>query len=69
MRLAALTLLVMFAVGAGAVIVVRTVPNILKRANISADDTASLAFQPHPGARLPLATKLVDESGRNVALE
>lgn len=68
MRLAALTLLVMFAVSAGAVIVVRTVPNILKRANISADDAASLAFQPHPGARLPLATKLVDESGRNVAL-
>jgi len=31
-------------------------------------DAASLAFQPHLGARLPLRTTLVDEGGRAVAL-
>lgn len=29
---------------------------------------ANLSFQPHPGARLPLSTILVDEAGRTVAL-
>lgn len=33
-----------------------------------ADDLASLSFQPHPGARLPLTEKLVDENGRAVEL-
>jgi protein SCO1/2 len=32
------------------------------------DDLANLAFQPHPGERLPLATKLVDSQGQTVAL-
>ncbi len=31
-------------------------------------DASDLALRPHPGARLPLATRLVDESGRPVAL-
>jgi len=31
-------------------------------------DAEALAFQPHPGARLPLRTTLVDEQGRAVAL-
>jgi protein SCO1/2 len=31
-------------------------------------DASDLAFRPHPGARLPLATRLLDESGRPVAL-
>lgn len=34
----------------------------------AANDLASLSFQPHPGARLPLTEKLVDESGRPVEL-
>ena len=33
-----------------------------------ASDIASLSIQPHPGARLPLTEKLVDEDGRAVAL-
>jgi protein SCO1/2 len=32
------------------------------------NDLASLSFQPHPGARLPLDEKLVDENGRVVEL-
>ncbi|HEU5016900.1 MAG TPA: SCO family protein [Pseudolabrys sp.] len=35
---------------------------------VGADDLSSLSFHPNPGARLPLAEKLVDESGRPVAL-
>jgi protein SCO1/2 len=31
-------------------------------------DDSALAFRPHPGARLPLTTKLMDERGRPVAL-
>ncbi len=34
----------------------------------TAGDLASLSFRPHPGARLPLAEKLVDERGRPVEL-
>jgi protein SCO1/2 len=32
------------------------------------DDLANLAFQPHPGERLPLAARFVDQQGRAVAL-
>ena len=31
-------------------------------------DLSALAFHPHPGARLPLAARLVDENGRAVTL-
>ena len=33
-----------------------------------ASDASDLAFQPHPGARLPLGVKVVDEDGRTGAL-
>jgi protein SCO1 len=68
MRPAGLTLLVFVAFGASAVIVMRTAPNFLQPGNIDADDASNLAFQPHPGTQLPLATKLLDESGHPVAL-
>jgi protein SCO1/2 len=35
---------------------------------LSASDLAALAFHPHPGARLPLDTRLVEENGRAVRL-
>ncbi|HLH92201.1 MAG TPA: SCO family protein [Xanthobacteraceae bacterium] len=34
----------------------------------AADDDLDLAFRPHPGERLPLATRLVDQQGRAVML-
>jgi protein SCO1 len=34
----------------------------------SIPDASLLAFQPHPGSRLPLGTRLVDEGGRAVTL-
>ncbi len=35
---------------------------------ISASEASALAFRPNPGARLPLGTELVDETGRAVTL-
>jgi len=35
---------------------------------VSDSDLAALAFRPNPGARLPLQTTLVDETGRTVSL-
>lgn len=37
-------------------------------ADSRADDLSDLAFQPHPGAQLPLATALTDDTGRSTAL-
>ncbi len=37
-------------------------------ASNSSGDLADLAFQPHPGARLPLGVEVVDEEGRTVRL-
>jgi protein SCO1/2 len=34
----------------------------------SQDNLAAFAFQPHPGALLPLSASLIDETGRSVAL-
>jgi protein SCO1 len=47
-----------------------TVTLVIPTASRSAasGNASDLAFRPHPGARLPLATRLVDESGRPVAL-
>jgi protein SCO1/2 len=38
------------------------------RASAAEDDLANLAIRPHPGERLPLATKFVDQQGRVVTL-
>jgi protein SCO1 len=57
-----------FAVCGGALTVTLMAPTALRPAAIGTNDASDLAFRPHPGARLPLATKLVDESGRPVAL-
>jgi protein SCO1 len=38
------------------------------RGALADDDLAELAFQPHPGARLPLGLHLVDEEGQPVTL-
>ena len=37
-------------------------------ARAAGDDLANLAFQPHPGGQLPLATKFVDQRGHAVTL-
>jgi protein SCO1 len=57
-----------FAVCAGALTVAVMVPTASRSAAVDTRDASDLAFRPHPGARLPLATRLVDESGRAVAL-
>jgi protein SCO1/2 len=52
----------------GALIVVAVTTTARQPAGPGASDIASLSFQPHPGARLPLTAKLVDEHGRAVTL-
>jgi len=53
---------------AAAVTVALGITNSSKTAVPGASDLASLSFQPHPGAQLPLTDKLVDEDGRSVEL-
>jgi protein SCO1 len=67
MRPAARALTVVFAVCAAALIVVLVLPSVSPVSGPNTDD-ADLAFQPHPGARLPLGVKLVDEAGATVPL-
>jgi protein SCO1/2 len=57
-----------FAVCAGALTFALMVPTASRPAAIGTSDASDLALRPHPGARLPLAARLVDESGRPVAL-
>jgi protein SCO1 len=57
-----------FVVCAGALTVALMVATASRPAAIGASDASDLAFRPHPGARLPLAATLLDESGRPVAL-
>jgi protein SCO1/2 len=69
MKRAACVLTVIFAVCAIAsvfVFVLTSVPPV--SASNNASDVADLAFQPHPGARLPLGVEVVDEDGRTVRL-
>jgi protein SCO1/2 len=40
----------------------------LPREALAGDDLSELAFQPHPGAHLPLGLALVDEQGRTAPL-
>ncbi len=68
MRRAASTLLVGAALCAGVLLAGLTLPNLPRPVSAGDSDLAALAFRPHPGARLPLNTALVDETGHNVAL-
>ena len=68
MRRAAWAFFVLAALGAGAVVLGLTLPNVAEPARAADSDLAALAFRPHPGARLPLDTTVVDESGRRLAL-
>lgn len=43
-------------------------PNLSRAGSVGDNDLAELAFQPRRGARLPLNTMLVDETGRAVRL-
>lgn len=52
----------------GAVLIAAVMTNASLPEAGGASDIASLSFQPHPGARLPLNEKLVDEKGRSVEL-
>ena len=66
MRLA--SVLTLFFVLCGGLLIAVVARNGSRAQLSDTDDLASLSFQPHPGARLPLNEKLVDESGRVVAL-
>ncbi len=68
MRRAARALIIPLALCAGALIVACLVPAASRPSPDDATDATRLAFRPHPGARLPLATRLVDEHGHTVAL-
>jgi protein SCO1 len=68
MRRVAWALLVAAALCAGALLAAVTMPRPSRPAVGGGRDLAELAFRPHPGARLPLATTFVDETGRAVAL-
>jgi protein SCO1/2 len=68
MRRAAWALLVVAALGAGALVGGLTLPSQSRPVGGENSELAELAFQPHPGAELPLHTALSDESGRAVTL-
>lgn len=67
MRRRVLGLACALALGLAAMIAVAVAPALhVKPAGD--DESASLAFQPHPGARLPLGANVIDENGRTAAL-
>ena len=68
MTRAACGTIVLVAACAGALIAAVALPAPSPPREPDANDTSSLAFQPHPGARLPLAASLIDEDGRPVLL-
>lgn len=70
MRRTVYALTALFALGAAALIGGGVVTLVARPSQPSptATDDRDLAFRPHPGARLPLATSLTDEEGRSVAL-
>ncbi len=49
-------------------VLIAVVARIASPTIINASDASALAFRPNPGARLPLGTELVDETGRTVTL-
>jgi protein SCO1 len=71
MRRAACILIVPFGVFAGGLIVALVLAvsrPAAGGASLPASDLSSFGFAPHPGARLPLSARFVDETGRIVAL-
>jgi len=73
MRRTAHLLIISFALCTGVVLIIFSgllALGILRpAAALGADDDNNVAFQPHPGARFPLGTGLVDETGSGVALQ
>lgn len=67
MKRLAYALTVLFAL-CSAVLIAALTRNAARPEVPDANDLASLSFRPHPGARLPLTEKLVDEDGRAVEL-
>lgn len=67
MRRATYALIFALALGAG-LAVACLAPIVRAPAESDVADIASLSFQPHPGDRLPLDDKLIDEAGRTVPL-
>jgi len=65
MRLTKYILMVVFALCTGGLIAVIAAPELAPKPD---NNDADLAFQPNPGAQLPLSAKLVDENGRSVTL-
>ncbi len=53
---------------AGTLFLVLLAPTCVRNAAAAASELESLAFQPHPGERLPLGAQFIDERGRAVAL-
>ena len=69
MRRAAWVLAAVFALCAAGLVFIFVLPSLSPvSASNEASDDADLAFQPHPGAQLPLDAKLVDEDGHAVTL-
>ncbi len=68
MKRTAWVLIVALVLCAGTLLAAITLPSPSRPAPAAGSDLAELAFQPHPGARLPLATTTTDESGRPVTL-
>lgn len=66
MKRAACVLIAALALGT-AVLTILAVPTGLRHADDNANEL-NLSFQPHPGVRLPLSARLVDEAGRAVTL-
>jgi protein SCO1 len=66
MRRIAYALAAFAALSMGAMLTLILAP-VLSRATLPAD-ASELSFRPHPGAKLPLATKVQDENGRDVTL-
>jgi protein SCO1/2 len=61
-------LIIAFCVCAGTLTVVLMAPTPPRSAGVDTADSSDFVFRPHLGARLPLATRLVDEHGRAVTL-
>ena len=68
MRRAAYALSIVFAAFAAALLVAIVSSVSTSSEVIDKDTAADLAFQPNPGAQLPLSAKLIDENGRVVSL-
>jgi protein SCO1/2 len=68
MKRVAFILIAIAALSTGIAAFAMLAPVATPTANGGEDDIETLAFHPHPGARLPLATKFIDESGQQTTL-